>query len=526
MAVALSFLVLADAAQAQTSNEKVTTTIRATTTTTRSLARTETITIRTTASAAPGGTMGGAEEYLLQGCYGQDGQDDVGTMLGANYTTRNATTGSGGMTLSMCLGLCGPWAHQPYPYVGVSNGKECYCGTSLASTATQAHPENCAVPCEGNKTVACGGHSFMLIYKLTGPTDIPQNTTDSSSANDNDDGDKDGKSSPGITAAVVMGSICGFGVLLLLLFLGARRWTRRNKRLADGGHDEHEPSMGLSNARAEMRNIEGLNTITTNPPYEKDSTGNATRVELRRLDGIVMDGQFSPIDRPTLELTGDGFSSRRPSYAYRTGEIMSATTGTDWRNASPVTPRGGGGMGMGMGTGTPQSVSAMPEDATWDDIPHTPSILIQHPNSVAQNHGLGERAWNRRRLSTAFLPAGYTFEDTSVEEEEERIGRRAAAAAASSSSSSSSSSLGSGASARVTDLRTMESLIPPPLDLPRSGRDIDDSLALSDGDGALLSPKWTVWTKWSLPSSSPVSGSFVANANANANRSEKAGKVE
>lgn len=128
MAVALS--ILADAAQGQVSGAEVTiirsTTTMTITTTTLYSTSTQTTTIQTTANAAPGGMMDGGEEYLLQGCYGQDGLSDVGTILGADYTTRNATAGVGRLSLSMCLEFCGSSAgpnQQPYSYVGVSDGK-------------------------------------------------------------------------------------------------------------------------------------------------------------------------------------------------------------------------------------------------------------------------------------------------------------------------------------------------------------------------------------------------------------------
>lgn len=134
LAVALSTpSTLAGAAHDQTSVAKVRTirstktTTTTTTATTLFLTRTRTITIQPTASAAPDGTMDGGGEYLLQGCYGEDGLDNIGTILGTNYITRNATAAAGRMSLSMCLESCGSSAtsdrQQPYTYFGVSDGK-------------------------------------------------------------------------------------------------------------------------------------------------------------------------------------------------------------------------------------------------------------------------------------------------------------------------------------------------------------------------------------------------------------------
>lgn len=378
------------------------------------------------------------------------------------------------------------------------------------------------MPCEGNATLACGGHSFMLIYKLTAPADNPRDetaadnsttTTTSPTPGGIDGGDKGARrSSPGTTAAVAMGSISGFVVLLFVLFLGARRRMTRQRRAAGGGGDhDHDVRSSTGTDTNDDDTAAQARGLTADAGREAGAR-DAAKGELRRLDGIVMDGQLSP--------TGGRRSSsgRRPSYAGRAGEIIiAAATGAEWRNASasPVTPRGAGSGGMGMGTGTPKRLVARPEDATRDDIlPHTPSAPVQHPGSVAQGHGLGERAWNRRRLSTPFPPAGYTYEGADDDDAEQGGERRA---------SVSLLPRASGDGARVAGLRAMGSMIPPPpLDMPMSGRDIDDSLAVSGEDGALLSPRWTMWTQWSLPSTSPVSGPVVGNANTG----EKAGKTE
>jgi hypothetical protein len=363
----------------------------------------------------------------------------------------------------------------------------------------------------------------MLIYKLTAPADNPRDeTADNSSTTTTptpggiDGGDKGARrSSPGTTAAVAMGSICGFGVLLFVLFLGARRRTRRRQRRAGGGHGHDVrctgTGTGINDDTGDDTAAQARGPITD--AGREAGARDAARGELRRLDGIVMDGQLSPTGGRRSRSSS---SSRRPSRVGRAGEIIiAAATGAEWPNASasPVTPRGAGGGAIGMGIGTPRPVEARPEVAARDDKPHTPSAPVQHPRSVAQGHGLGERAWNRRRLSTPFPPAGYTYEGT--DDGTEQGGERRASA--------SLLSRGLGDGARVAGLRAMGSMIPPsPLDMPLSGRDIDDSLALSGEDGALLSPRWTMWTKWSLPSSSPVSGSVVRNANAG----EKAGKAE
>lgn len=126
MAVALSLFGLA---QRQASGEELTT-IHGTSTTTLSLTRTITVQA-STPTALQSEEMQKEEVYILQGCYGQVEPSDVGTLLGANYTVRNAS-GKDGMSLSMCLDFCKsppPTQTKPQegrglsPFVGLSDGK-------------------------------------------------------------------------------------------------------------------------------------------------------------------------------------------------------------------------------------------------------------------------------------------------------------------------------------------------------------------------------------------------------------------
>lgn len=116
-------------AECQTSEDWVTT-VQSTTTTTLSLTRT--ITVQgSTPTAVQSEEMKNGEIYIVQGCFGQHGSSDIGAMLGSDYTVRNAT-GKDGMSLSICLGLCGSPAspetkprdeQHPSLYVGLSDGK-------------------------------------------------------------------------------------------------------------------------------------------------------------------------------------------------------------------------------------------------------------------------------------------------------------------------------------------------------------------------------------------------------------------
>lgn len=63
------------------------------------------------------------KEYVLQGCYAQSGNEDLGLLLGQNYTA----PGADDMSLSFCLKTCAsavvPGTSRTYPFVGVASGK-------------------------------------------------------------------------------------------------------------------------------------------------------------------------------------------------------------------------------------------------------------------------------------------------------------------------------------------------------------------------------------------------------------------
>lgn len=63
------------------------------------------------------------KEYVLQGCYAQRGSEDLGMLLGQNYTAPETEN----MSLSFCLKTCAsavvPGTDRTYPFVGVASGK-------------------------------------------------------------------------------------------------------------------------------------------------------------------------------------------------------------------------------------------------------------------------------------------------------------------------------------------------------------------------------------------------------------------
>ncbi|KAG5794442.1 hypothetical protein H9Q69_006488 [Fusarium xylarioides] len=65
------------------------------------------------------------------------------------------------MTPTSCLTAC---ADQGFPFAGLEYGGECYCGNVLANDTVKADVGDCNVPCNGDKTLLCGGPSRLSVY--------------------------------------------------------------------------------------------------------------------------------------------------------------------------------------------------------------------------------------------------------------------------------------------------------------------------------------------------------------------------
>ncbi|KAF3905657.1 hypothetical protein ABW21_db0206699 [Orbilia brochopaga] len=67
---------------------------------------------------------------------------------------------SSNMTVEQCIDKCAPINN----YVGLEDGRECWCGSSIL-TGTAASETDCQSPCSGAPTEYCGGPSRLLLYK-------------------------------------------------------------------------------------------------------------------------------------------------------------------------------------------------------------------------------------------------------------------------------------------------------------------------------------------------------------------------
>ena len=95
--------------------------------------------------------------YLSQGCYNEASNGRL--LSGASYT--NAAN----MTVESCVNFCNAKGSD---YAGVEYAEECYCASSLPTTATiAADPSKCNMLCTGNSNEFCGAAGVLNIYKNT-----------------------------------------------------------------------------------------------------------------------------------------------------------------------------------------------------------------------------------------------------------------------------------------------------------------------------------------------------------------------
>lgn len=317
----------------------------------------------------------------------------------------------------------------------------CYCGDRLdPSTASEVDSTRCTTPCEGNATEACGGINSMSVYKLATANDIAMletingtSPTGNYTSNEMTQSAND-STSPGAVAGIAIGTIIGLCALLATILLCVK-WRKRrvpqsDKRAATPFQPEYQLHLQPQQSRRETTGEAGsvfssmtdssndgwtTTSATASSPYntgsshgeERVTIGDATMVDLKRLSGIVVDaaaGRSSP--RKGVYALQDGRTSgNRKSILYIDGNIRqidvaaaSSATGSQWRHTQnlPLTPR----------TPRNRSDSEGHISELQDDEQISPLVSVQEPGNIAQNNGLGERAWHRRRLSIPFLPSG------------------------------------------------------------------------------------------------------------------------
>ncbi|KAI4266918.1 MAG: hypothetical protein L6R38_008476, partial [Xanthoria sp. 2 TBL-2021] len=94
--------------------------------------------------------------YLSQGCFPEASNGRL--LSSSSYTNKT------GMTVESCVNFC---SGSNSPYAGLEFGQECYCGSSLPTTAQSTDLAKCNMLCKGNNREFCGAQSLLNVYKDT-----------------------------------------------------------------------------------------------------------------------------------------------------------------------------------------------------------------------------------------------------------------------------------------------------------------------------------------------------------------------
>lgn len=87
-----------------------------------------------------------------KGCFTDDGNPR--TLSGPSMAANDLTTAS-------CVSFC---SSNGYSFAGTEYAGECWCGRSIATSASQSSSDQCDLPCRGAPDEKCGGNSRISIY--------------------------------------------------------------------------------------------------------------------------------------------------------------------------------------------------------------------------------------------------------------------------------------------------------------------------------------------------------------------------
>ena len=97
-----------------------------------------------------------AFQYSDLGCFADSSSSRA--LLGSR-----SLLGQGNTTVDTCASYCLP----AYPYFGLENGSDCWCGTMLNSAVAQLNETMCNTNCTGSDFDTCGGSSAMEVFAIT-----------------------------------------------------------------------------------------------------------------------------------------------------------------------------------------------------------------------------------------------------------------------------------------------------------------------------------------------------------------------
>ena len=106
-------------------------------------------------SYVPPTTVRAVGSYVYEGCYNEGTN---GRLLGGPMYT-NTT----GMTVEACVAFCKD-SSPSQAYAGVEYAQECYCASSLPSSASTVSDSSCNMLCTGNNKEFCGAGNLLNVY--------------------------------------------------------------------------------------------------------------------------------------------------------------------------------------------------------------------------------------------------------------------------------------------------------------------------------------------------------------------------
>lgn len=306
----------------------------------------------------------------------------------------------------------------------------------------------------------------MSVYKLATTTIIDVAMLSTTTTTHETTPSPGESTSPGAVAGIAIGTILGLAALLMTVLLCVkwrrrrRHYPHRDKRAAitpqleyhlqpqqsrSGETTGGDAASSLFRSTTETSNESWTTTTsaTASSPYfhtasslgeERVTIGDATMVDLKRLSGIVVDaaaGRSAP--RRGVYALQDARGCTTKAVSYIDGHIRqidvaaagSATTGAQWRHTTqnlPLTPRTPrttrSDYSEEEGNDNTREDEEQGRDNEDEGGPISPlasssSCVVRAPAHIARHHGLGDRAWHRRRLSVPFLPRGGQTSETS-----------------------------------------------------------------------------------------------------------------
>ncbi|KAF9495858.1 hypothetical protein BDN71DRAFT_1390602 [Pleurotus eryngii] len=109
-------------------------------------------------SATPTSSASPTPSFAYAGCFVDSSNARI---LNGGSTTSST------LSVNSCISSC---SARGFVYAGTEYGKECWCGSDLASGATRAAESDCKMTCSGQASDICGGSNRISLYRLSSGT--------------------------------------------------------------------------------------------------------------------------------------------------------------------------------------------------------------------------------------------------------------------------------------------------------------------------------------------------------------------